>query len=148
MFDILHRVGVKASPDATFRALATQEGLTGWWTSDTRGDFNVNGVIRFRFGDLGGFDMKVLELEPGKRVLWQVVDGPAEWIGTKVRFELEQRDDVTLVLFEHQGWKEPVEFMYHCSTKWALFLMSMKSLVESGKGAPHPHDVNISVIGD
>jgi hypothetical protein len=24
----------------------------------------------------GGFDMKVLELQPAKRVLWQVVDGP------------------------------------------------------------------------
>jgi hypothetical protein len=30
---------------------------------------------QFRFG-AGGFDMKVLELQPAKRVLWQVVDGP------------------------------------------------------------------------
>jgi len=33
--------------------------------------------------------------------------------------------------------------MHHCSTKWALFLMSLKSLVENGQGAPHPHDVKI-----
>jgi hypothetical protein len=28
--------------------------------------------------------MKVLELQVAKRVLWQVVDGPKEWIGTTV----------------------------------------------------------------
>jgi hypothetical protein len=36
-----------------------------------------------------------------------------------------------------------VEFMHHCSTKWAVFLMSLKSLVETGKGSPDPHDVKI-----
>ena len=42
------------------------------------------------------------------------------------------------------GWKEPVEFMHHCSTKWATYLMSLKSLVETGKGEPNPNDVNVS----
>jgi hypothetical protein len=48
------------------------------------------------------------------------------------------------VLFSHEGWKQPVEFMYHCSTKWATFLMSLKKLVETGKGEPAPYDVQIS----
>ena len=34
--------------------------------------------------------------------------------------------------------------MHHCSTKWATFLMSLKSLVETGTGAPSPHDVHIA----
>ena len=33
--------------------------------------------------------MKVLELQPEKRVLWQVVDGPGEWIGTRIGFDLK-----------------------------------------------------------
>jgi hypothetical protein len=92
--------------------------------------------------------MKVLEVEPARRVLWQVVDGPTEWIGTRVGFELMPDADFTLIRFKHQGWKEPSEFMHHCSTKWALFLMSMKSLVETGEGAPFPDDVHISNRGD
>jgi hypothetical protein len=92
--------------------------------------------------------MKVLELDPAKRVLWQVVGGPQDWIGTKVSFELTQDDDFTIILFKHQRWKKPIEFMHHCSTKWALFLMSMKSLVETGKGAPYPNDIHISNKGD
>ncbi len=141
--DILHRVGIQSSPQAVFDALTTQKGLSGWWTNDTKGETNIGGVIQFRFPP-GGFDMKVLELDPEKRVLWHVVDGPKEWIGTKVSFELRQEGDYTMLLFKHRGWKEPVEFMHHCSTKWAVYLMSLKSLVETGKGAPSPNDVKIS----
>ena len=148
MPDILHRVAIKASPNDTYRALTTREGLAGWWTTDTQGNCNVGGVIQFRFGTRGRIDMKVLDLDPAKRVLWEVVDGPQEWIGTKVSFELTQDDDFTIILFKHQGWKEPIEFMHHCSTKWALFLMSIKSLVETGKGAPYPNDIHISNKGD
>ncbi|MDX6258562.1 MAG: hypothetical protein QOH84_250, partial [Kribbellaceae bacterium] len=49
-----------------------------------------------------------------------------------------------IIHFKHEGWKEPVEFMSHCSTKWAIFLMSLKSLLESGQGSPDPTDVSIS----
>ena len=148
MPDILHRVAIKSSPNDTYRALTTREGLAGWWTTDTQGNCNVGGVIQFRFGDRGFIGMNVLELDSAKRVLWEVVDGPQEWIDTKVSFELTQDDDFTIILFKHQGWKEPIEFMHHCSTKWALFLMSIKSLVETGKGAPYPNDIHISNKGD
>lgn len=148
MADILHRIEIKASPAETYRALTARDGLAGWWTTGTQGTFHVGGVIEFRFGALGGFDMKVIELDPARRVAWQVVDGPGEWIGTKVSFELRPEDDYTVVLFEHQGWKEPSEFMHHCSTKWATYLMSLKSLVETGTGAAFPNDVHITVKAD
>ncbi|MGW4328046.1 SRPBCC family protein [Nocardia sp. NPDC004573] len=143
MVDILHRVGIEAPVDEVYAALTTTEGLAGWWASDTRGTSDeLGGLIEFRFG-AGGFDMRVRALEPGKRVLWEVVGGPDEWIGTEVDWTLDQAGDYTVVLFAHRGWKEPVEFMHHCSTKWAVFLLSLKSLVETGKGAPDPHDVKI-----
>jgi uncharacterized protein YndB with AHSA1/START domain len=147
MVDILHRVGVKASSDKVYKALTTRAGLAGWWTTDTQAESKIGGALRFRFSadgkEIGGFDMKVLELQPATRVLWQVVDGPAEWVGTKIRFDLKQEGEYCIVLFQHLGWKEPVEFMHHCSTKWAIFLMSLKSLVETGKGHPSPDDVRI-----
>ncbi len=147
MADILHRVGIKSSSDEVYKALATRDGLASWWTGNTQGDSNVGGSLKFRFSgdghDIGGFEMKVLELDPVRRVVWQVIDGPAEWIGTRISFDLKQEDDYSIVLFKHQDWKEPVEFMYHCSTKWAIFLMSLKSLVETGKGSPNPDDVKI-----
>ena len=145
--DILHRVGIKSSTDEVYKALTAREGLAAWWTNNTQGDSKVGGVVKFRFSangrEIGGFDMKVLELQPARRVLWQVADGPEEWIGTRISFDLKQSDEHAIVLFKPQGWKEPVEFMHHCSSKWAIFLLSLKSLVETGKGAPDPDDVKI-----
>ena len=144
MVDILHRVGIEgATPEEVYPALATTKGLAGWWTDDTSGSGEVGGVIEFRFPP-GGFDMKVLGARPSEHVLWEVVGGPPEWIGTTVRWDLRQDDDHTIVLFRHEGWREPVEFMHHCSTKWATYLMSMKALVESGQGSPAPDDVHVA----
>jgi uncharacterized protein YndB with AHSA1/START domain len=145
MADILHRVGVRTpTPEKVYNALTTVEGLAGWWTDDTTGNSEVGGVLEFRFPPVGGFDMEVTELQPSKRVSWRVVSGPEEWVGTTIDFDLRQSGDYTIVLFAHQGWTEPGEFMHHCSTKWGSFLMSMKSLVETGAGQPAPRDVPIS----
>ena len=147
MFDILHRVGIKASLDKVYKSLATPEGVAGWWTTDTTGDRKAGGMINFRFTaaghEIGAFSMKILELHANTRVVWQVVTGPAEWVGTKIRFELKQEDAFTIVLFKHEGWKEPVEFMYHCSTKWGSYLQSLLANVETGTGQPFPDDVRI-----
>jgi hypothetical protein len=147
MVDILHRVGIKAPLNEVYKALATRDGLAAWWTNDTRGDSQVGGTLTFRFSaggaDIGGFEMKVLALQPAEQVLWQTLDGPAEWIGTRISFDLRQEGEYVIVLFKHQGWKEPVEFMHHCSTKWAVFLMSLKSLLETGTAAANPNDTKI-----
>ena len=151
MVDILHRVGIKAPVEEVYKALATREGLAAWWTNNTQAEGKVGAALQFRFSaggaEIGGFEMKVLELQPAKRVLWQVVDGPEEWVGTKISFELKQQGEFSIVLFKHQAWKEPVEFMHHCSTKWAIYLMSLKSLLETGKGKPNPNDTHISGDG-
>lgn len=149
MSEILHRIGIKnASAKDVYAALTTRGGLSGWWTRDTQGESAIGATLRFRFhrpdgSELGGFDMRVRELESDRLVRWQVIDGPEEWIGTTIRWELAQEGDYTIVLFKHLDWREPVEFMHHCSTKWAIFLMSLKSFVETGKGAPSPDDVKI-----
>jgi uncharacterized protein YndB with AHSA1/START domain len=144
MADIVHRIGITRSPEDVYTALTTVDGLAAWWTRDTAGDGDEGGVLKFRFPPVGGFDMKVLTAEPAKRVLWEVTGGPEEWVGTQISFELSQQDGFTIVLFRHEGWREPVEFMYHCSTKWATFLMSMKQLLETGAGQPAPDDAQIS----
>ena len=143
--DILHRVGITATPDRVYDALTTLDGLAGWWTTDTTGD--PDDTIRFRFGEVGGFDMKVLEHSAASRVEWAVVEGPPEWIGTTVRFDLVPEGEWTIVRFAHAGWREPVEFMGHCTTKWAFFLLGMKDGLEGGKATPFPGELQISSWG-
>ena len=144
MPDILHRVGIASSADKVYRALTTLDGLSHWWIIATKGDAKAGGILHFRAGG-GGFDMQVVETKPGKLVKWKCMGGPEEWIGTELTFRLECKEEQTFVLFRHAGWRKPVEFMHHCSTKWAIFLMSLKDWVERGQAHPHPYDVKIHV---
>jgi uncharacterized protein YndB with AHSA1/START domain len=140
MPDILHRVGIKSSPKKVFEALSTIEGLSHWWIIDTTGTAKEGGIIHFGFAD-----MKVVELRSNKQVKWKCVRGPKEWVGTELTFQLKAKKDQTVVLFTHANWKKPVEFMHHCSTKWATFLLSLKGWLEMGEGRPSPYDVKIHV---
>jgi uncharacterized protein YndB with AHSA1/START domain len=148
MIDIIHRVGVRAPVATVYEALATTEGVAGWWTKETSGDSEVGGTIDVRFltpegREIGHMAMEVLELEPSKTVHWRFKEGPPEWIGTDVTFDLSQDGDQTIVLFGHRNWREAVEFTAHCSMKWATFLLSLRQLVETGTGSPSPQDLKI-----
>jgi uncharacterized protein YndB with AHSA1/START domain len=148
MADIIHRIGIKAPLARVYEALATVEGVSRWWTRETTGESKPGGTMRVLFRspagkELGAMGFDVLELTPNKDVRWRFKAGPDEWIGTDVTFELSQDGDTTLVLFGHRNWREPVEFMAHCSMKWATFLLSLRDLVETGKGKPAPEDLKI-----
>ncbi len=140
MPDILHRVGIRAAPGRVFQALTTIDGLRHWWTSEAAGNPHKGGMIDFGFSD-----MKVVEARPDKLVKWKCTRGPKEWLGTEISFRLIPRDGQTFVLFTHAKWKRPVEFMHHCSTKWATFLLSLMHWLERSEGRPAPYDVKIHV---
>jgi uncharacterized protein YndB with AHSA1/START domain len=141
MVDILHRVGIDASPEKIYEALTTLEGNRAWWDSNAAGDAKKGGVLTF----FKHTDMKVVETRPNELVKWKVVKGMDHWANTEITFQLVPRDGQTFVLFSHAGWAKPVEFMHHCSTKWATFMLSLKQLAETGTGRPAPNDVAIDV---
>ena len=148
MDDIRHLVGINAPIEEVYEALATREGGTRWWTRDVHGDDGVGGKLEFRFG---GPDrvvvMELAELTPPARVVWRCIQGPEEWLGTTITFDLRADGDETVVLSTHAGWREPAEFMHHCSTKWGTFLLSLKHGLEGAEGARWPDDVKVSSSG-
>lgn len=148
MVNIIHRVGINATPDKVYEALSTIKGISGWWTKETTGTSEVGKSIFVKFyslqgNEIGGMTMEVKNLEPEKEVRWKFTDGPQEWIGTEAVFKLHQEENYTIVMFSHLNWAEEVEFKAHCSMKWAIFMLSLKQLVETGKGKPSPDDIKI-----
>lgn len=148
MVDIIHRIGIRAPAAKVYEAVATAEGVSGWWTRETTATAKVGGRVNVRFRhkdgkEIGQMDFEMTRLEPNREVHWRILAGPPEWVGTDVTFQLTQEGDMTVLNFGHRHWKEPVEFMAHCSTKWAVFLMSLRELVETGAGKPAPEDLKI-----
>ncbi len=150
MIDIVHRVAAKAPISKVYAAIATVEGVAGWWTRATTGESKLGGKVNTIFHlpdgkELGRIGFEVLALEPNREIRWRFTeDGPPEWIGTEAIFSLSEEGEFTVIRFGHRKWKEEVEFTAHCSTKWAVFLLSLKELVETGKGHPAPDDVPVS----
>lgn len=137
MPNIVHRIGMEGTTaKAVYRAVASREGVASWWTEKVTGESAVGSVLHFAFGK-GGPDFQVLELASPTRVCWKCVAGPDEWLDTRIQFDISRQHGETVLLFTHGGWREEAEFMHHCSTQWAYFLIGLKQFVESGQGRPY-----------
>ena len=148
MIDIIHRVGIKSPITQVYKALTSLEGLSNWWTEEVKGDEKVGEKIEFIFrsvtGELkGSMVMEVLVLNTPTNVRWRCIEGLDEWVGTDITFLLSPQDDQTILLFGHRNWREAVEFTSYCSMKWAVFLLSLREYLETGKGKPSPNDLKI-----
>ena len=80
MVDIIHRVGIKAPPNKVYTAVATVEGVAGWWTKDATGVSELGRTSPFVFQspkgeEIGKFESEVLELIPDNQVRWRVPAG-------------------------------------------------------------------------
>lgn len=143
MANISHKIGVAVDQSKAIVALNSINGLAGWWTTDTTGDAEEGGTISFAFGD-DRLDMNVTKTS-NDGVSWQCVSGPEEWLGTEIRFHLKEEGE-TVIYFQHKGWEAETPFHHHCSTKWAVFLLSLKQYLDEGTGRPFPNDQKITTL--
>jgi uncharacterized protein YndB with AHSA1/START domain len=138
MPDIKHSFTIHAPADKVFDAISRIDGFKAWWTMEVSGEEKQGGIIRFGFGKEFFNKMKVISLKKGVRVAWQCTDGPPQWIGTRLSFDLGQdKDKNTIVGFSHDGWKEAGEFYANCNYQWGLFMQSLKLYCETGHGTPY-----------
>jgi uncharacterized protein YndB with AHSA1/START domain len=136
MFDIKHLVTIDTPLPVVYMALTEQEGLSGWWTTDTVASPAVGSIAGFRFGDRYHNTMRVEKLEHDTRVEWICLDGDPEWVGTTFIFDLEERDGSTVLRFTHGGWREMTDFFAACNYNWGFYMRSLKAYCETGKGQP------------
>ena len=53
MVNLKHQIRIEAAPETVYAAVATQAGLRGWWTADTKTDGKVGGKAEFGFDKRG-----------------------------------------------------------------------------------------------
>ncbi len=137
MATIQHIFHIDASFENVFKAISTIEGIQKWWTSGTRGDDSLQGIIQVRFGDNGGMDFQVTEINPNKSYKWKTVDGHPEWIDTIIDFQLDENDNKVRVTFTHGGWEKASPFMSQCNFSWGRYMISLRDYLEKGQGEPY-----------
>jgi Activator of Hsp90 ATPase homolog 1-like protein len=139
MATILLRVPVDAEPKALYDAVASTQGVNGWWSNHTHGPDGVGSTMKVAFPDAPmTFDFEVAEDVPDTRIRWHCLAGPPEWVGTDLAFDVQTDDDgQTSVLFTHDGWQTTEESFPFIAYSWAQILPRLKQLAEEGRAQPY-----------
>lgn len=133
-YSIKHLFHIDASQQEVYNAIATLEGLSNWWTTETSGETKIGGHIQFDFGTYQGPKMEVIDLQDGEAVSWECVGSEHGWKGHIFRFRLDQNEGKTRVRFSHDRWESQSEFYAHCNFSWGRYLRSLRVYCETGIG--------------
>ncbi len=139
MAKILLRVPVGADAGSVYKALATSDGVNGWWSNHTEGPVGVGSTMKVSFPDAPmTFDFEVIEEIADARVAWRCLAGPPEWIDTQISFDVQTGEGGDLsVLFTQAGWKTTEESFPFIAYSWAQILPRLKKLAEQGEPDPY-----------
>ena len=119
--------------------------VSEWWTENLEGSSQkLNDEFTVRFGDVHVSTQKLIEVIPNKKVVWLVTDSKLnfikdkqEWNGTKIIFEISEKDNKTQVRFTHQGLIPQIECFDACSNAWGDYItQSLRNLINTGNGQP------------
>lgn len=138
MKKIIHFVHIEAPAATVYQALTTQEGLSGWWSTNVTVEPGVGGVIDFRFLDDFNPDMKVTALEEDAHVAWTCIGGHDNWQDNIFSFDLRASGETTDLMFVQVYAQELSDETYGTyNFNWGHYLSSLKQLCETGTGVPY-----------
>jgi uncharacterized protein YndB with AHSA1/START domain len=140
MTAIKHLLVIKSSPEKIYSAITTNEGTAKWWTEQSEIGNKVGDINIFDFGDRYHNEMIIINLIPNKKVEWECLVGDKEWIGTKLIFEIEEKDKNSVLKFTHGNWREETDFFASCNYHWGYYMRSLKQFCETGKGNPFQNE--------
>jgi hypothetical protein len=137
---------VDQTPNEVFNAI---NNVRGWWSENIEGGTGqLNDEFIYQAKHLHKCKMKLVEVIPDKKVVWLVLDNyfsftedKTEWIGTKIEFEIAEKENKTQVRFTHQGLVPTYECYNICFDAWSGYINnSLRSLITTGKGQPNPKE--------
>jgi len=137
---ISHSALIRAAPERVYDAIATAEGLDGWFTTGATVDARPGGEIRFRWKDWGpdhftGEDGgPVLEAKRPERFIFKWSPDSSSY-ATTVEINFEPVAEGTVVRVVEYGYEDTPsgrKKMLDCASGWGEALTLLKFYVEHG----------------
>ena len=135
-------IAINQTANEAFTAINS---VSKWWTEKLEGSSEkLNDVFTLDFGDNNFVTHKLIEVIPGKKVVWLVTDcylswfnDKTEWKNTKMSFEISTTGNQTQINFTHIGLVPEVECFDTCRKGWDQYVKdSLFKLITEGKGQP------------
>ncbi len=119
--------------------------VSEWWAKEVEGnseDADDVFTVRFKNGDM--YKVKVSEMIPTKKIIWEVIDSyqgwhndHTEWVGTKIIWEVLPKTESIEVKMTHEGLVPEFECFDQCRLGWDYLIgKSLLNLLTSNKGMP------------
>ena len=114
-----------------------------WWSNSISGNpHQLNEEWDYHFGDNHITKLKTIELIPGKKVVWLVLENhfknakdQSEWVGNKIVFDISKEGDKTKLTFTQMGLVPTYNCYKSCDWAWKGFIQkSLYNLIKNGKG--------------
>jgi hypothetical protein len=139
--DFTTTILVDQTPKQVFNAI---NNVREWWTGEpgVEGSADKPGdEFTYRHKDIHYSKQKVTELIPGKKVVWLITDSKlsfikdkSEWTGTKISFEISEKNNKTQIQFTHAGLVPEIECYADCSNAWSSYInSSLRSFITKDK---------------
>jgi hypothetical protein len=134
---------VEQTPAEAFNAI---NNVRGWWSEEIEGCTDkLNEEFSYHYEDVHRSTMKIIELIPDQKVVWQVVDNyfkftqdTTEWTGNEIIFDISKQGDKTEIKMTQQGLTPQYECYNICSDAWANYMQkSLHDLITTGQGKPN-----------
>jgi uncharacterized protein YndB with AHSA1/START domain len=134
--DYTKAISIRAPIGTVFAMLATLEGISSWWEGSVTGDASEQGGLRFSLSDSDDYaHMSVDSVIAPSDVAWSVLEDSGfggEWMGTSIRFHIEEDVDGSCVLtLHHQGMTPALDCFVDCKTGWDRHLGRMRDNAEA-----------------
>jgi hypothetical protein len=137
---------VDQSPEAVYNAI---NNVRGWWSEEIEGPTNqLKKEWFYHYKDIHLCKIKVVELVPNKKVVWQVMENhfsftndKKEWVGNRIIFDISKEGDMTKLTFTQEGLTSFYECFEVCRDGWNNYINnSLYKLISTGKGEPNPKE--------
>jgi hypothetical protein len=143
---------VGQTPREAFNAI---NNVRGWWSEEIEGSTDkLNDEFVYQYEDVHYCQMKIIEVIPNKRVVWLVkynyfnfTHDKSEWTGTKIIFDISEKDKKTKINFTHLGLIPSYECYDICSNAWGEYIQqSLFNLITTGKGKPNKINKKVKAL--
>ena len=135
--DFTTTILVDQTPQEAFNAI---NNVRGWWAGEPGVEGNTDkpgDEFTYRYKDIHYSKQKVTEFIPGKKVVWLITDSKLnfikdknEWTGTKISFEISEKNNKTQIRFTHVGLVPDIECYHDCSNAWSSYINnSLRSFI-------------------
>ena len=143
MPDIYSDFPIRVPAADVFRVVSTAAGLDQWWTKRATGTPTVGAEYELWFGPEYDWRARVTACAAPRQFEIEFTRAGADWLGTRVGFDITGQGTTSQVRFHHTGWPQSNEHYRVSCYCWPMYLRILRRYLEHGETVPYEQRLDV-----